>query len=172
MTACGRHTGDMPKAANYTINPEVAEAIAAACDELFTTDRIVDASAVINGLITGQGRFELIRAAMAANTRLLGRYLAGRGEPMVEIRELAARLMDRVWSSPEDEVLAEAQLLAHYYDGNLNRLDAETRHLLETADFSTDLVVMVLISTGLSAIVSREENLPHYGDALREVLLR
>ena len=162
----------MPKAANYTIVPEVAEAMAAACDELFTTDRIVDASAVIDGLITGWDHYAFLSAVMAGNTRLLGRYLAGRGEPMAEIRELAARLMDRVWSSPEDEMLAEAQLLAHYYDGNLNRLDAETRRLLETADLTNSLAVMVLISTGLSAILSREEDLPRYGDALREVLLR
>ena len=162
----------MPKAANYTIVPEVAEAVAAACDELFTTERIVDASAVIDGLITGWEHHAFLSAVMAGNTRLLDRYLEGRDEPMAEIRALAERLMDRVWSSPEDEMLAEAQLLAHYYDGNLNRLDAETRHLLETADFSTDLVVMVCICTGLSAIVSREEDLPRYGDALREVLLR
>jgi hypothetical protein len=162
-------------ASNHTISPEVAADLAVAADTLFTTEEIIDASAILNTLLSRKelmGRFALINTLSAANARLLQRHLLAHPEltPEVEIRELAARVVTRMWSRPENELLGAAELLGRHRDGNLNALDADTRHLLETEDASTGLLVSALLATGLSAIVSHEAGLPNHGDGIREVL--
>ena len=168
-----RHNKRMSMAApNHRISPEIAADLASATDELFTTEKIVDASAILNALLSREDWVGLINTLSAANARLLQRYLLAHPEldPTTAIRELAARIVTRMWSSPEDELLGAAKLLARHLEGNLYALDADTRRLLETADADTSLVTSALLATGLSAIVSHEEGLVNYGDAIREVL--
>lgn len=159
-------------APNHTVSPEVAAELASAADTLFTTEKIIDASAILNTLLSTKDRFGLINTLSAANARLLQRHLLAHPElnPETEIRELAARIVTRMWSSPEDELLGAAKLLARHLEGNLYALDADTRRLLEGADATVSRVTSVLLATGLSAIVSHEAGLPNHGDAIREVL--
>jgi hypothetical protein len=159
-------------APNHTVSQEIAAELATAADTLFTTEEIIDASAILNTLLSNKDRVGLLNTLSAANARLLQRHLLTHPElnPEVEIRELAARIVTRMWSRPEDEMLGAAKLLARYRDGNLNALDSDTRRLLENSDPGINLHTSALLATGLSAIVSHEAGLPNHGDALREVL--
>jgi hypothetical protein len=157
---------------NHFYNPEVAEALATATDTLFTTDEIIDASAILNALLSRKDFPSLIYTLSAAKGLLLQRHLLAHPEltPEAEIRELAARIVTRMWSCPEDEMLGAAQLLGSHRGGNLNALDKDSRRLLEESDASVGLHTLALLATGLSAIVSHEAGLPNHGDAIREVL--
>lgn len=159
-------------APNHTISPEVAADLAAATDVLFTTDEIIDASAILNTLLSREDWVGLINTLSAANARLLQRHLLTHPEldPEVEIRELAARIVTRMWSSPEHEMLGWAKLMGRHNGGNLYTLDPLARGLIETEDADASLVTSALLATGLSAIVSHEAGLLNYGDAIREVL--
>jgi hypothetical protein len=159
-------------APNHTISPEIASELAVAADTLFTTTELIDASAILNTLLTNKDRFGLINTLSAANGRLLERHLLTHPKlnPQVEIRELASRIVTGMWDRPEDELLGEAKLLARHVEGNLNFVDPSTKRLLETSNSSVNLLISALLATGLSAIVSHETGLPHHGDALREVL--
>ena len=114
----------------------------------------------------------MIYTLSAAYGLLLERHLLAHPElsPEVEIRELAARIVTRMWAHPKDEMLGAAKLLARHREGNLNALDSDTRRLIEDADASTSLHTMAMLATGLSAIVSHESGLPNNGDAIREAL--
>lgn len=168
-----RHNRCMSIAApNHAISPEIANALAIAADTLFTTDEIIDASAILNTLLSHDDWVGLINTLSAANARLLQRHLLAHPElnPETEIRELAARIVTRMWSRPEREMLGWAKLMGRHNGGNLYTLDPVARRLLETADASIGLVTSAQLATGLSAIVSHEAGLPNHGDAIREVL--
>jgi hypothetical protein len=159
-------------APNHTISPEIASNLAEAADTLFTTDEIIDASAILNELLSHKDRLALITTLNATEARLLQRYTEAHPEmaPDVITRELAARIVTRMWSCPEDEILGGAILLTHVHNGNLNLLDENTRCLIGTASPNDYLHTSALLATGLSAIVSHETGLVNHGDAIREVL--
>jgi hypothetical protein len=159
-------------ASNHTISPEIAADLATAADTLFTTEKIIDASAILNTLLSRKDRLGLLTTLDAAQARLFQRYTLAHPEVALDdaARELASRIVTRVWDRPEDEILGGVILLTHVHEGNLNTLDPNARHLLETADPDTYLHTSALVALGLSALVSHEAGLANYGDALREAL--
>src|ERR1017187_10096789 len=79
--------------------PEVADALAAAADSVFKTDELSDTTAIMNALLSCKDRGALIYTLSAAYGLLLERHLLAHPElsPEVEIRELAARIVTRMW---------------------------------------------------------------------------
>lgn len=151
---------------DHSFSPEIAEALAKAADELFTTERIVDASGILNAVLSNENWLGLISTLSEVGERLLERYALV--HPELELGELSAKIVTRMWDRPEDELLGGAYLAAWANKGVLNSLSATTRGLIEGADPSTGLMVKALLVTGLSMIVSHEARDTRYGDAIRK----
>jgi hypothetical protein len=159
-------------APHHTINQEIAVDLAATTDTLFMIDEIVDATALMNSLLSNKDRIALLTTLNAAEARLFQQYTTAHPDVTADVaaRELAGRIVDSMWSSPDNELLGGAILMTHVHGGSLFALDADTRRLLETAHLSEYLRTSALLVTGLSFIVSYELGLAHYGDAIRKVL--
>lgn len=157
---------------NFDLTPEIVEQLAAATDELFTTDKLIDATSIMDELLRRSeldSRINLINTICDILERLVKRYFELYPDKVAvdETKEMAARIIARMWDRPESELLGAATLLARYYGGNLNALNRDSYRVITTADGSESLLVVALLTTGLSAIVSHEMGLASPGEAIR-----
>lgn len=167
------HTLVMEKRAfSHSFSREIAEDLANATDELFTTEKLVDATEIMDAVLRNQNRMGLVSTLDNLVDRLLSRYLAS--HPELDNTEgmstLTGRIVGHMWDSPDEELLGWACLMGAQNGGDLMRLNPEARRVLEGADGNGIVQVLGLLVTGLSFIISNEAGPSDPGSAIREVL--
>lgn len=157
---------------SHSFSREIAEKLAGAADELFTTDELVDATEIMDAVLSNPNRMGLVSTLDNLLGRLLGRYLAKNPEAdnTEGMGSLTSRIISGMWDSADEELLGWACLMGAQNGGDLMRLNPEARRVLEGADGNGIVQVLGLLVVGLSRIVSSEAGERKSGWAIREEL--
>jgi hypothetical protein len=157
---------------NTQIDPDVARDLAIITDEVFDRDQEIDVANAFGLLLADRPTEPVVMTMMAALSRLLGRFTLDEADrPYCELTDgLADIMITRVWQRDDHRLLARAILRTVIDDGDLDDLDEESWMELSVSPRANILVTLAELVTGMSAVTARNNDDPHAGDPLRELL--